>query len=196
MRAISHLIKPENVISLIICNDWPTRNQIQSFNSLFDINQFSKLRSLTLYEINNQDLKYILEHVNTNHPISLSIKSCEREYANVWTLVSSARVQCYVQTLSVRNIDYQMQHITWSGQWILNYLAIQDCTYNEYLVILQQLPSLRTLVMRNCSFKYLNNTPSLSLTSHFDSRLTSLTVTDNYISQGNLALLNIIRLCV
>jgi hypothetical protein len=186
IQAISHLIQPNNVVSLFVSDNHQTRNLIELFTSLFAINRFTNLRSLALYRINDDKLKYVLENMNMTHAISLSILSCEREHAKTWTHVLSALVRCNVQKLSMINIDYKMNHITWPNHCKLDYLAIQDCTYDEYLVILRQLPNLRTLVMRQCIFQNSADTQWSPSTSLCHSLLTSLTITDCSVSLGNL----------
>jgi hypothetical protein len=186
MKAISHLVQPENVVSLVVGETYQTRNLIKLFISLFDINRFTTIRSLTLYQIEDDNLTYVLENINMTHAISLSVQSCEREHARTWTHVISALVRCNLKKLSMFNIDYKMNHITWPDQYKLHYLAIQDCTYDAYLVILRQLPNLRTLVVRQCIFRNSTGTQWSPSPPLCDSLLTSLTITDYSVSLENL----------
>src|SRR3954470_16937943 len=53
---VRHSIQPDNVLSLTLSNDHRTAGQISLFLSLFDIHAFTRLRSVTLIQINNIDL--------------------------------------------------------------------------------------------------------------------------------------------
>ncbi|CAF3937095.1 unnamed protein product, partial [Rotaria magnacalcarata] len=82
-----------------------------------------------------------------------------------------------------------MDRIKWPDQYKLEYLAIDYCTYDKYLVILSQLPNLRTLIIRNCIFEFSNDPLSLSSASRFHSPLMTLTITDYSITLKNLELI-------
>jgi hypothetical protein len=205
MKPISRLVQPSNVASLVLGNDYQTKDTIKLFCSLFDMDRFTGLRSLTLYQIKNDDLEYILEHMNMTNIISLSIQSFERGYESVWrhslwlsgtsyerehertwALVSSALVRCNLRKLSMSDINYKMKYITWPEQYQLEHLAINDCTYDGYLAILHQLPNLRTLVMRQCTFNDFEDKLLPSSTPLCHSSLTSLIITDYSVSLTNL----------
>jgi len=70
---VCHFIQPENVVSLILSDDHRTSGQINLFLSLFDINKFTRLRSLTLIQTNDSDLIVYLKHIITCSLVSLSI---------------------------------------------------------------------------------------------------------------------------
>ena len=75
---ICRLIHPENVISLILSDDNETPGQIRLFLSLFHIDQFIRLHSLTLIRVDESDLNEFLKHI-IKYPLTiLSIK--HREY--------------------------------------------------------------------------------------------------------------------
>ncbi|CAF5145071.1 unnamed protein product, partial [Rotaria sp. Silwood1] len=60
---ICHLIHPENVISIIVSDRETIPGQIKLFFSLFQIQQFTRLRSLTLDNIDCKDLNEILHNI-------------------------------------------------------------------------------------------------------------------------------------
>ncbi|CAF1131320.1 unnamed protein product [Adineta steineri] len=82
-----------------------------------------------------------------------------------------------------------MGHILWPDQYKLQHLVIDSCIYGEYLDILQKLPYLQTLVMRNCTIDDTHST--LLLLSKFKtlSSLISLTISNCSFSLKNLTLL-------
>ena len=75
------------------------------------------------------------------------------------------------------NVETVMENISWPNQWKLKDLAIDDCTYNAYLVILQQLPYLRIFSMRNCIISDADKGVLSSSNNTFTAALESLTMT-------------------
>jgi hypothetical protein len=61
---VCHFIQPENIISLTLSDQWTTASQISLLLSFFPIERFTRLRSLTLLNVEDQHLKLILKHVN------------------------------------------------------------------------------------------------------------------------------------
>lgn len=70
---VRHFIQPENVISLIISDQYKTPGQTKLFLSLFDINKFTRLRSINLIQTDSSDLIIYLKHLITCSLVSLSI---------------------------------------------------------------------------------------------------------------------------
>jgi len=85
---VPHFIQPENVISLIISDEHKTPGQINLFLSVFDINKFTRLRSLTLIRVSDSDLIIYLKHISTCPLVSLSIdnRSYWRKFATLETI--------------------------------------------------------------------------------------------------------------
>lgn len=73
-QRIPRSIQPENVVSLTLSDDHRTAGQITSFLSLFNIHAFTRLRSITLIQVNNVDLTVFLEHASKCPLLSLSIE--------------------------------------------------------------------------------------------------------------------------
>ncbi|CAF4189268.1 unnamed protein product, partial [Adineta steineri] len=82
-----------------------------------------------------------------------------------------------------------MEYISWPDQCKLQHLVIDSCIYGEYLDILQKLPYLRTLVMRNCTIDDTHSTLLLLSKFKTPSSLISLTISDCSFSLKNLTLL-------
>ena len=172
-------------------NCYGRENQIQLFISLFAVNRFTELRSLTLYYINNADLKHLVECLNMSRMISLSVHSSEcTQNDKTWTIISALCHQCNLQKLSVMtHANDQLEQVTWPEQYQLSCLSIRDCTFNSYHTIIHQLPNLRTLVMQQCHFEHQNNTLLSSSPPLLHSSLTSLTISNYSILLQNLVAL-------
>ncbi|CAF1295401.1 unnamed protein product, partial [Adineta steineri] len=151
--------------------------------------QFTRLHSLSLHQIQDDDLEHVLEHMNTDYLSSLFIESSHSENCSAWALISSLLKRCSLRKLSMYNINYTMEHILWPDQCKLQHLVIDSCIYGEYLDILQKLPYLRTLVMRNCTINDTHSTLLLLSKFKTPSSLISLTISDCSFSLKNLTLL-------
>ncbi|CAF1043845.1 unnamed protein product [Adineta ricciae] len=165
IKFLSRCISPACVVSLHFKNDNEKWNLFSLFQSLFSLDQFTQLRSLTLFYIKNEDLEYFFEHLNIQQLISLSI-------------------HLNLQRLFLSNIDYPFEQLTWSKSNQLFYLSIDQCSYENYLSILEQLPHLQTFIMKNCHFNY----NFKSFPSKLNSSLKSLTISKFSISRQNLPL--------
>jgi len=120
---ISHFIQPENVISLVISNEHKTPGQINLFLSLFDINTFTRLRSLTLIEIDNSDLIVYLKHVSICSLVSLSIVNRRH-----WGTITTSETIQLLMHCPLRHLQFTQ----WSStQEIFNIFL--HCPYLETL---------------------------------------------------------------
>ena len=72
-RIICRLIPFENVIALTLSDEDKTRGQIKLFLSLYNIEQFARLESLTLLEIDYDYLNSFLKYIVSSSVKSLSI---------------------------------------------------------------------------------------------------------------------------
>lgn len=188
MKSLAPLVRPENVIALTISNT-SDKNVISSFYSLFHGHEFTRLCSLTLYENRDTALEQVLEKLSTPSLTSLVIESNEREHSKTWSLVSSALVRWNLRKLCMTNMNYMMKHVSWPAHYSLQQLVFCSCTYSEYLLILHQLPYLRTLTMANCTVNDTDGKLLTSSTPTFHASLKSLTITDCSLSAQYFELL-------
>lgn len=191
-----HFVRPERVVSMTISDTDETSNfrvrdgQIDPFYSIFDNLQFMRLRSLTFRTVSDTSLKYFVDNFfNTDFLVSLSIESNETRHKRTWDLVSSTFGRYSLRKLSISNVETIMGHISWPNQWKLEHLAIDNCTYNGYLSILQQLPYLRTLSMRDCIINDADKRVLSSSNNTFTATLESLTMTHCSLLTDHLDLL-------
>jgi hypothetical protein len=82
-----------------------------------------------------------------------------------------------------------MEYFSWPVQYGLQKLEFRECNYAEYLVIIDQLPSLQTLIMENCIMKDTDYNPSTSSPVILHTSLNSLTINNGSFSSQKLELL-------
>ena len=98
---VRHLIQPNDVTSLTLSNDHRTAGQISLFLSLFDIHAFTRLRSVTLIQINNTNLVVFIAHISTCPLISLSIIKGEHDGSITKIDTFSLLVSCPIRHLTL-----------------------------------------------------------------------------------------------
>ena len=185
---ISHLIRPDSVISLILSDNDSESTQISLFLSSFNIRQFTKLRSLTLYYIDYTEMRQFLQHISTCSLVSLSIdyyedqnnetSECRRRRAanEMKALLSSIIAKCTLRKLRLKGFDNIIKDISWPVPAALNHLTLDTCTYNQYRAILHRSPHLRSFVMRDCKMNHTDETVLSSSGSACYAQLTSLSI--------------------
>jgi hypothetical protein len=152
LKVISRLVKPSNIISLVLSGDYTYQGYIELFLVNFNISQFTRMRSLILDKVNNIEMDQILQHVTTNSLVSLTVDIRERKNNTIFSVIFSVVVhQTNLQKLYLNNLDYTVIEIPWPNQSKLEQLTIRDCTYHGYRIILCNLHCLRTLVIKNCT---------------------------------------------
>ncbi|CAF4418307.1 unnamed protein product [Rotaria sp. Silwood2] len=174
---ISHLIQPEKVVSLSFFG----YEKIQDMLDI-DINQFTRLRSLTFIHINGIELDKLFSTMTINSLISMSIDLCH--ISNVQTLIPSSS-----QFNNLSLSQFSLPKVNKGIRWImspsidkLKYLQIDICSYNEYVTILYHLPNLRILRIKNFTM----NESTLNLNVQFYSSLKSLLITNSLITSVQL----------
>lgn len=106
---VCHRIRPDQVISLILSDDNDTPGLSEIFLSRFNIEQFVRLRSLRLIEIEVESLKSIFPHLyqlTQLHALSFNSETVRRrypirnnDYSTESTQLKSLLVQTYRQVL-------------------------------------------------------------------------------------------------
>jgi len=151
LHLICRAIRPENVISLTLSDSYKTPGQSDLFFSLVNINQWTRLRCLTLRYINDNNLQTFLHHIITSCSLAaLSIKFRVIENTETIAHISSVMSQLTLRQLDFLNVyNGIMDNIQWPINSSLQYLQIIDCTFEQFCVILDHSPNLRTFVLRN-----------------------------------------------
>jgi hypothetical protein len=193
MKSVSQTLLPEKVISLTV-DDFDVGRftwcdiGTKSFFSLFNGLEFTRLRSLILKHMRDKDLQRLLQSLSCDSLISLSIHSYETKYDQTWIVVLQAIKRWNLQKLCMSYVDYMEKHIPWPDQSSLEHLIIGNCAYSKYLLILHQLPKLRTFVIQNCIMDE-KIMPLTSFTSRIHISLKSLTIIRYSLTPEHLELL-------
>jgi len=169
---VRHFIQPENVISLIISNEYKTPGQINLFISLFNINKFTRLRSLTLIQVSDSDMNIYLKHVSTCPLVSLSIDNRRHWKSNATSVTielfmhSPLRHLALTQWSSIQKIFHILLYFLYLETLMLDGLLMPDI--DEYLITSMEIKSkLKSLTMNfyystvNTIISILSCTPSL-----------------------------------
>ncbi|CAF4894100.1 unnamed protein product [Rotaria sp. Silwood1] len=190
---ICRIIRPENITSLILSNNDMTPGQIGLFTSLFNINQFLHLRTLTLIEIEKFELNLLLKHINIKSLSELSINIRKNNFKSKGK--SMIPLLSNIITSNLRKLDLSMwseeiNNIVWPKQCTLQYLTLGHyITFKQVCEILRHLSHLRTLVIRNCIMNDTNATMISFSDIQTNICLTSLTFKNSRLQMNELELI-------
>ena len=181
---ICRIIPAGNVVLLDFGNEKNAMHRIELFLSLFDIHQFTRLRSLSIYNINVEDLNILLHHVIMNCQLtSLSISSdISQDNDEIFQLLSLSIAQHSLYNLLL-NFDFtDKDKLSWPRQCMTMNLSIGTCTIQQLFSILQNSPYLHTLIMNHCQISEIDD----AFLSHSYQQLNSLTINDMKITMDKL----------
>ena len=149
---LCRLVAPENVISLTLSNDERTSDQIERFLSMLSLRQFTRLRSLTLQLINENQLEILLKNSDLNLLNSFSCKILNDDEVNETTtrttidLLSSLICQSPLRQLNLSIPDHLMLDLSWLIHSTIHSLTINCCIkINNLHQICQCSPHLQKL---------------------------------------------------
>jgi hypothetical protein len=172
---LCRLVEPHRVMSLTLSEDDETFDQIKLFLSHFNLRQFSRLRSLSLFINEEEQLKTIVERFSIRSLESFSLKiekSDDRRKTTTARLLSSIIAKSNLSKLELPIQEGRFEKILWPAQCSIQYLRIDNViSFDQICSILQCSPHLRTLIIS--SFFILNSNQSV-LTPF--QHLTSLTL--------------------
>ena len=144
------IVSPEDVISLTLFDIDIVPSPINLFFSLFDIERCTRLRSLILVNIDDNNLQTLLRHIISSYPLtSLSIEFRKNKSTETLALFESVISKPTLRRLTINLSDTALDKIKWSHNDSLQFLEIGACTLTQYCAILDHSPNLRTLVVRN-----------------------------------------------
>ncbi len=150
---LCQIISPEKIHSIILTNDMNTPYQIRIFLSRFSFDQFSRLQSLTLIKIEENNLFSILMHISKCSLQSLTINcsSWDTFSYTIRVLLSSTIAKSNLEKLDL-NISYRdLDMISWPPLPItLKYLRLERCTFQEYCMILRHAINLQKFELTEC----------------------------------------------
>ncbi|CAF4247282.1 unnamed protein product [Rotaria socialis] len=177
-NTIYNIVRPENVVSLIIINDHKKSNEVNPLISNFPVCKFTRLRTLTLHNFNDTELQHFLQSIKTDFLVSLSVISSERDHTQAWLLILSTVARSKIRTLMILNyLRATMENISWPIEYKLEHLSIDNCTFSNYCAILHHWPRLQTFVMKDCTMDHVDDKIFSSPASTQCSLLKSLAIT-------------------
>jgi hypothetical protein len=147
-HSVCHLIHPENIISLTLSNDQRTPDQIKSFLLFFQIEQFIRLRSLTLIEIDENDFHTIFQSKNILSSLSLTFRHHILHNSKTLPLLSSI-----ISNKNLRHLDFalsssKIDDLSWPNQCLLQSLIISNrLNFNQFFTILSHSLQLKKFVL-------------------------------------------------
>jgi hypothetical protein len=187
-RRICRFVQPKNVISLTLSDDYKTPGQIGLFLSLFSIHQFTRLHSLTLHEIGDDDLSKILhpDIIWTLTSLSIHWRQAHCPTDKTRALLSSILNRLSLHKLELTTESYAMEKMPWPVQNALQHLTLMYVTQKQYCVILRETPRLRTLVLNHFSMHNIDENAVTSFCPTLYQQLMSLTLNDSRLSMTGL----------
>jgi hypothetical protein len=191
-QLLCRLIDPRKVVSLILSPTEERLNQIELLISSFRIRQFSRIRSLTLNEIEERQLKGILKrfHIPSLTSFSLKIEKTDDRCKNTTAaLLLSITSQVNLHRLHLETCFYRRRQIIWPVQCMVRYLKIGHCgDSNQIVTILRCSPNLQTFIVIFADFANDTIASVNTLPIPFQ-QLTSLTLENLRTKIDNLELL-------
>ncbi|CAF4067704.1 unnamed protein product, partial [Rotaria sordida] len=126
-------IRSEQIISLILCDSDDTSGQSELFFSYFQIEQFIRLQSLTLIEIEFKSLEFIfynLSKLKQLRSFSFDASTIRHTYGpmnlnfgNKLQQINSILIHTYVQILP------QLKFLYLNGGWVLDSIPLSNLQY-------------------------------------------------------------------
>ncbi|CAF4673218.1 unnamed protein product [Rotaria sp. Silwood2] len=180
-----HILRPENVVSLFLSDDDETPGQVGLFLSLFDIHQFTRLRSLAVFSNDDDNIDKILNYTSRCSLISLSIEqSASLNHRNTMlNLLLSTMSRSTLRKFTCTNNLLYIDSFQWPKESNLKYLTIDHCTRKDLCTILRHLLHLQTMVLRHFNLDIHTEYEYLSTTYP---QLTSLTMQQLFFSMDKI----------
>jgi hypothetical protein len=187
---LCRIIKPSNITSLSFSGWNKTQNQINLFFSLVDSETLTRLRSLTLLDMDDDQLDFILKRVNLTLITSFLFTASLSQEDPINTTISS--LMSTYPFPNLRRLEYQFifgsqAEFSWPANCSIEYLVINDSIITQNVsVILQSSPHLHTVIIKESLYKSKKHRfPTHSISTSFP-QLMSLTIEKLEISIDEL----------
>ncbi|UJR38731.1 hypothetical protein I4U23_031396 [Adineta vaga] len=147
IHRLYRILSPENVETLILRKSYFNNelNNIDYFFSFNDIHRFTRLRSVYLHSMYENDFRTIIRHLTTLSTLeSLSIFDRRILKDDIIILLSNV-----IALKSFRKLDFDISTritdaISWSNHNTIQELTLNKCSYQQWCNILHHSPNLRT----------------------------------------------------
>ena len=176
-------IRTENVVALTLDNSLGSFDEIKRYLCV----TYTRLHSLILYHIEEDYLQIIISHLKFSDLVSFSLSMSEitslksDSIGLLSTLIALPSLHQLTLDVHSRITDW----ISWPNGCSVHELKIQQCAYEQFCIILNQLPNLRIFTLNECTMRDVDQ--SVQPISHL--QLTSLTLNDTELSIDSLEFL-------
>jgi hypothetical protein len=173
---------PQNVISLTLSNDDKTPGQIGLFLSLYHIEEYTRLQSVTLISIEESYLKIILEHLLTICSLTSLVIHCELNC--VLSVETHILLSLVIGKNSLRKLDLALGYaiidkLEWPVVCSIQYLKLfSHIRFDQFCTILRRSPRLKTMILRDCIINDIDELNSIISDTIPYRQLTSFTLED------------------
>ncbi|CAF3859433.1 unnamed protein product [Rotaria sordida] len=172
---LCRLVNPQNVISLTLCNNDHTPNQLALFITLVRLRQFTRLHSVTFLGIDEVQFNKFLKSISVDSltSFSLNIQNYDnRRKKTTSNLLSSIMSQKCLRKLELGINNDRLASVSWPLNCTIEYLIInENITYDNIYNMLVSFVQLHTLIIKQ-NFSIAKN---IIVTNSFP-KLTSLTI--------------------
>ena len=186
-QSICRIIPMESVTSLHIISG--NRNEIRSFHRSVEVHRLTRLRSLNLHRASYKGLKAFFSRIVYDSLVSLSITSSESYRIEIWTFISTMIAKFKPRKLCLYDFNHTNDLPSWPVNFKLEHLEIGTCRFDQYITILNSLPYLRTISIKDCIMQDNSDTIALNSKSTLCTALVSLTMVDYSLSKTQFELL-------
>ncbi|CAF1031253.1 unnamed protein product [Adineta ricciae] len=148
LKFVSRHIQPSNVISLDLVGGHNDEGCIRVFLQNFNINQFNRLRSLTIEQAHNIGFADLLSNVSTDLMFSLTINAPILR-PETFSIILQLIIGTNLRKLNLNSFTYKPTIVSWPIQNTLEQLTISGCSYDGYRLIVANSHGLRKLIIKN-----------------------------------------------
>ncbi|CAF1478087.1 unnamed protein product [Rotaria sp. Silwood1] len=178
---LCRLINPHHVISLKLANEERTTNQIDLFISLVRLRQFTRLHSITLLNIKEYQLNFILKRINLNLLTAFSFNINRYDDRRIKT--TNKYLRLIVSQLNFRKMEFnlnteRLSKFSWPYNCSIQYLVVnENITMDNLSIIFQCSPHLHKIILKQKLEENIVTNISLKSTPQiYFPQLTSLTM--------------------
>ncbi|CAF1047679.1 unnamed protein product [Rotaria sordida] len=187
---LCRLIHPHHVISLKLSNEERIADQIDLFISLIRLRQFTRLYSITLLDIKECQLNFILKRINLNLLTSFSFNIKRYDDRRIQT--TNKYLRSIVSQLNFRKMEFNLKNeriskFSWPCNCSIQYLIInENISMNNLSNILQCSPHLHKIILKQELEDIITNVSLKSTRPIYFPQLTSLTMEKYSMTIGEL----------
>jgi len=153
-QKLCHCLSCEKISSISLSNDNHTPKQISNFLSYFSFNQFTRLQSLSLFQINEDNLFTILIHIPRDllHSLTIHIDYPKIHSHTIAVLLSSTITNLNLIYLNLNFSYRKLDNMSYSPLPLtLKSLHLQHCSFQEYCIILRHTIHLQEFTLIECT---------------------------------------------